>query len=157
MPQKDTSRLETLLGPLRQQEQQARQDFLRARRVVQELEADVRRCRAALASRDAWARESLLSGRTEELALYRQCVADLGCQLAGKRSDLASQGRKLQAQRQELEQRMKQRKAIEQLLQRREAEAALDAGRKETVAQDHLHAAQAAWRMETDAQPQSQG
>ena len=157
MSENDQSRLQTLLRPLREREQQARQEFLRARRAVQELEAGIGRCHAALAERDAWAREMLAAGRTADLALYRQCVADLGHELAGKRRELEEEARRLQAGRGQLVQRMKERKAIEQLLRRRQAEAASAALRKETAAQDHLHAAGAAWRAQTNAQLQPIG
>jgi flagellar biosynthesis chaperone FliJ len=154
MAQKDQSRLSLLLTPLRQQEQEARQDFLRAEQGVRGLEADIRRCQAALASQDAWARQRLQTGQTQDLVLYRQCVAELGHELARKRDDLASARQKLQERRRELVQRMKQRKATEQLLRRKEFQAASDALRKEIAAQDYLHAAQMAWRARSDGDGQ---
>ena len=157
MAEKDQSSLRALLRPLRRREEEARQEFFRARRAVQGLEADIRRCHAALAERDAWARAALQAGRTADLALYRQCVADLARDLAEGRSQLEAESRTMQARRQELLRQMKERKAIEQFLRRRRMGGACAALRRETAAQDHLHAAGDAWRAQTEAMLQPTG
>lgn len=151
MAERNQTRLRLLLRPLRRQEQQARQAFLRMRQEAQALEAGVRSCRVALALQNDWARAALQAGRPASLAAYRQRVDDLSSELARKRAALAAVEEKLQAQRRELVECMKQRKAFDHLLRRQEATAAATDARRAARELDHVHAAQAAWRAEDDA------
>jgi flagellar export protein FliJ len=137
--------LKLLLSPIRQREQQARQDFARATQHVQALEADARRARLAMGEQDRWARSAIDAGPGADLAGYRQAVTELGEELVRKGRELAAANERLQARRRDLVELMKQRKAMERLLHRQEAEAAADGLRKDTREMDQAHAAQVAW------------
>jgi flagellar biosynthesis chaperone FliJ len=150
MADRNQSRLKTLLKPLRRQEQQAQQVYLRAAQEAQALGAGIRCCRIALALQGNWVRGALHAGRPADLATHRQCVSDLKDQMARKRAALAQLAEKIEAQRQDLVRCMKQRKAYDQLLHRQEAEAAAAVARVETRELDHVHAAQAAWRTDDE-------
>ena len=146
------ARLTLLLRPLLQEEQRARQEFARTRQQEQTLESDLLRCRIAMASHDAWAGKAARGDDPVDLAFYRQCAAELADELARNQTELRAVREQLRERREELERRMKQRKAHEGLLRRQEALAAADAQHRSVREQDHLHAAQLAWRLEHEGE-----
>jgi hypothetical protein len=136
-----------MVRPIRQQEEAAHQDFAATRAQAGVLEGRIARLQQGLAIQDAFVRRSLAGG--EEPAaweFYRQCVADLGGQLAACRRELAGVTRKLQTQREELLRLMKQRKAFEQLIERLAVEESARVGRIEVKEADQAHAVQRQWR-----------
>lgn len=138
-----------LLKPVCQQEEQARQEFLRARQQAEAAQAALGKCRGAMAAHDQWARAAILAGGDgAALAHYRQCVAELAETMSRGRGNLARMRETLGVRRDEMVRWMKQRKALEQLVGRLEAKAAADRARSAARELDQLHAAQTFWRSE---------
>jgi flagellar biosynthesis chaperone FliJ len=150
MSEKRPSRLKVLLRPARQRQEQARQAFADLRQQEQALAEGIRRCRDAMARHDDWARAAVLAGKTTGLAAYRMWSAELAGELAAKESLLAGVRVKLQARRVELAQCMKETKAMDRVIHRQEVVAATADSHRQTREMDHLHAAQSAWRMDSD-------
>jgi flagellar biosynthesis chaperone FliJ len=140
------SRLQLVVEPARQEEEQARQEFARARQQAQVVEEALARLVAAMAGQDDWARGVFRAGGAANVGSYRQCAADLREALLAKRTELAQAQEELHTRRGELALRMKRRKGLEQALRRREVQAALDASRKAARELDQDHAARLAWR-----------
>lgn len=141
-----TSGLRLVVEPARREEEEARQEFARARQQAQGVEEVLARVGAAMAGQDDWARGVFGAGGPANVGFYRQCAADLREALLAKRAELAKAQEELHTRQGELASRTKRRKGLEQVLRRREVQAALEASRGAAKELDQDHAARLAWR-----------
>lgn len=138
-----------LVRPVKQREEIARQAFTDARQEVEAVESNIRHLQRALATQNERARRTLLDAReAASLTLYRRCVCDIACALAGEKRRLGQANEALSKYRDDLIEAMKQRKAMDLLVQRQLAIENMVHQREQGREADHLHNARMAWRME---------
>ena len=128
-----------LLRLRRQQEQSARQDFMRARSRVAACRRRLERLRAHRAERDGEARAALLEGRTI-MSLYRQWVRRVDESLKAETVRLADRARRLEQSRQALLEAAIRRKAAGCLANWAWERCAARREREESVEIEDVHA-----------------